>query len=116
MSVKDQLKQNETLGRETKDAYSDMASDFAQLRKDFGALKNDFATLTSAGARDAKGALKDGIADAEEHTREAMEAATSEMQEMQELQKQAEKAVRKNPITAVAGALAIGYFLARLHK
>lgn len=113
MSVKDQLKQNETLGRETKDAYSDMASDFAQLRKDFGALKNDFATLTSAGARDAKGALKDGIADAEEHTREAMEAATSEMQEMQ---KQAEKAVRKNPITAVAGALAIGYFLARLHK
>ena len=113
MSVKDQLKQNETLGRETKDAYSDMASDFAQLHKDFVALKNDFATLTSAGARDAKGALKDGIADAEEHTREAMEAATSEMQEMQ---KQAEKAVRKNPITAVAGALAIGYFLARLHK
>ena len=113
MSVKDQLKQNETLGRETKDAYSDMASDFAQLRKDFGALKNDFATLTSAGARDAKGALKDGIADAEAHTREAMDAATSEMQEMQ---KQAEKAVRKNPITAVAGALAIGYILARLHK
>ncbi len=113
MSAPSQMKQANLPESETKEAYSELASDFAKLREDLSTLKKDMAALSSAGVRDAKETLADGLASTEEQAREAVEAATSELQE---IQKQAEKAVRKKTLTAIASALAIGYFLAASRK
>ena len=113
MSAKDILENDGSNVRQTKEAYDAMASDFEQLREDLRALRKDVASLTSAGVKDASHALKDKAEKVENRARDSMESAATEFQEMQ---KQAEKAVRKNPLTAVAGALAIGYFLAGLRK
>lgn len=108
MTVTDELK-----SAETKQAYDDFATDFAKLREDLAALKADLANLTQQGANDAKSAVKEGLSTAEDHTREAVETAADELQE---IQKQAERAVRKKPLSALAGALAIGYFIASLRR
>ena len=86
----------------------DVKADFEQLREDLNMLKKDLAALLVDRTSEAKASLKDGVEAAEAHARAAVETATSEMEE---IQRQAEKAVRKKPITAVAAALAIGYFL-----
>lgn len=113
MSIEEKADPGLSASRETKAAYDGLASDFAQLREDLKSLKADIASLGAAGAHDAKESLKEGVSSVEEHTREAVDTMTTEFQE---IQRQAEKAVRKKPLTAVAAALAIGYFLSGLAR
>ncbi|NNL88049.1 MAG: DUF883 family protein [Marinicaulis sp.] len=89
-------------------AAGDLKSDFARLKADFKILKDDIAAMGAARAGEAKTNLKEGLVNAEDQAREAIDVASSELQE---IQKQAEKAVKKKPLTAVAAALAIGYFI-----
>lgn len=86
----------------------DLKADFARLKEDLNLLKSDIAAIGAARAEDAKASLKDGLSSAEEQAREAIDTASTELQE---IQNQAEKAVRKKPLTAIAAALAIGYFI-----
>ena len=101
-------------GLEDRDgAASDIKSDLARLRADLQALKSDIAALGSASAKDAREGLKAGLSSAEDQAREALETASTELEE---IQRQAEKAVRKKPLTTVAAALAIGYFIGGLAR
>lgn len=86
----------------------DLKADFARVREDIKVLKSDLAAIGAARANSAKASLEDGLSSAEEQARAALDTASTEFQE---IQKQAEKAVRKKPLTAVAAALAIGYFI-----
>ena len=86
----------------------DLASDFERLKEDLRILREDLKAVSAAKASDAQEALKEGFSTAEAQAREAMNSAASELQE---IQNQAGKAVRKKPLTAVAAALAIGYFI-----
>ncbi len=90
-----------------RDNYETLAADLTHLRDDFKLLREDIAALGAAGANRAKKSFKDGLSSAEEEAQQAMELATTEFQE---IQRQAEKAVRKKPLTAVLAAVAIGYF------
>lgn len=108
MAITDEIK-----SKETKQAYEEFLSDFAKLREDINTLKKDFSELTKQSASDAKSALKEGANTAEAQTREAVESAADELQEMQ---RQAERAIRKKPLSALAGAAAIGYFIATLRR
>ena len=92
---------------------SDFTAEFSQFRRDLEALKRDIAALTKAGAQEASDEVKRRVSSAEKHAQDAYDTASSEMQE---IQRQAEKAVRKNPLTAMGAALAIGYFIASLRK
>ncbi|WDI32692.1 hypothetical protein PUV54_05710 [Hyphococcus flavus] len=94
-----------------KDASAALADDVAQLRKDFKTLRDDISSLASAGAKETKSQLKDGLSKAEHQAEATMDAATSELLE---IQKQTEKAIRKNPISTVGAALAIGYFVGNM--
>ena len=91
----------------------DFAAEFSQFRSDLEALKRDIAALTKTGAQEASDEVKRRVSSAEKHAQEAFDTASNEMQE---IQRQAEKAVRKNPMTAIGAALAIGYFVATLRK
>lgn len=91
----------------------DIKRDLETLRDDLKTLKEDIAALGKARAETARENLKDGITNAEAQTKEALEDAATELQEIQH---QAERAIRKKPITAIASALAIGYFIASLRK
>lgn len=93
---------------EKEDFTGDLKSDFARLKEDLKILKADIAAMSAVHAGEAKANLKEGLSSAEDHAKEAIDAASSEFQE---IQLQAEKAVRKKPLTAVAAALAIGYFI-----
>lgn len=95
------------------DALKAISEDLATFRKDFETLKEDVATLGAAGAERVEQTLKEGIETAQEKTRETLSEAETEFDEMR---RQAERAVRKNPITAVAAALALGYFVSGLMR
>lgn len=86
----------------------DLKADMARLRNDLKELKNDMASMGSAHANDARASLKEGLSAAEVQARAAVDTATTELQE---IQRQAESAVKKKPLTAIAAALAIGYFI-----
>lgn len=101
------------LSPETHEAFSDLKSDFAKLRDDMSQMRKDFTSLGGSGASDLKSALKSGAAAAEEKAHQAAEYASSELHE---IQNQAQRAVRKNPLSAIAAALAVGYFLSGLTK
>ncbi|WP_425408779.1 DUF883 family protein [Hyphococcus sp.] len=108
MAVAEKNNLSESTSSETNAAYKQVSDDLKSLRDDLKALRHDFTSLSESAAGDAKQRLKDGFESAEEQTREAFDSAASELQE---IQLQAEKAVKKKPITAVAAALAIGYFI-----
>lgn len=91
----------------------DFATEFSRFREDLDALKRDIAALTKTGAQEASDEVKRRVSSAEQHAQDALDTASNEMQE---IQRQAERAVRKNPLTAVGAALAIGYFFATLRK
>jgi ElaB/YqjD/DUF883 family membrane-anchored ribosome-binding protein len=93
--------------------YERLAADYSALKGDLKALRDDFAAFGAEAAHRAKGNVQTGLSAAEEQTREAVESAADEFHEMQ---RQAEKAIRKKPITAVAAALAIGYFLSAARR
>ena len=98
---------------ETREAYSDLKNDFAQLREDLKAMQRDLSTLTGTGASTLKGAFKTGVSAAEDKAHDAVEYASSELHE---IQSQAQSAVRRNPLSSMAAALAIGYFISSLTK
>ncbi|MEM8771302.1 MAG: hypothetical protein AAGD92_06610 [Pseudomonadota bacterium] len=92
---------------------ADLAAEFSKFQRDLEALKRDIASLTQTGAQEVREEAKRRMNEAEMHAHEALDAASNEVQE---IQRQAEKAVRKNPLTAMGAALAIGYFIASLRK
>jgi len=93
--------------------FDRLAEDYSALKDDLKALRNDFAALGAEATHRAKDNIKTGLSAAEAQTREAVESAADEFHEMQ---RQAEKAIRKKPLTAVAAALAIGYFLSAARR
>lgn len=95
------------------DKTADLSSEIQQLRDDLKALKEDFKSLTATATDEAKSIFKEKLSAAEEKVSEAVETGTNEMKE---IQRQTEMAVRKNPITALAAAAAIGYFIAGLAR
>lgn len=98
---------------ESKEALRELKDDFAQLREDISTLRKDFASLGATGASDLKNAVKSGLSKAEDKASDIAEYASSELYE---IQKQAQRAVRKNPLSAVAAALAVGYFLSGITR
>ncbi len=91
------------------ESETDFSSEIAQLRADLKALKDDLTSITTAATKEAKATLKDKISSAEERVSDAVDVGATEMKE---IQRQTELAVKKNPLTAMAAALAIGYFIA----
>lgn len=109
------ISNNNTRSEAADDAqrHDKFSAELEKIRGDLAALKKDLSALTNAGAEEARMRLKEGVDEAEAQTRELMDTATSEFED---LRRQAERAVRKNPTTAVGAALAIGYFLAKLRR
>ncbi len=105
--------EKDVLSPDTKEAYNELKADFAQLREDLGLLRKDIASVSASGASEFKSAFKAGVSKAEEKAHEVADLATSELYE---IQKQAQRAVRKNPLSAVAAALAVGYFLSGITR
>ena len=95
------------------EALNAIAEDFAKFRKDFDGLKSDVAALGAASAEEVETKLRRGAETAQADMRSAINDAESELDD---IRRQAEKAVRKNPITAVAAALALGYFASGLMR
>jgi len=98
---------------ETKAAYEDLKADFAQLKADLAALSRDLKSLGASGASELKSALKTGAAAGAEKAQAVADYASTELQE---ITSQARSAVRKNPLSAMAAALAIGYFLSSIAR
>lgn len=110
------MSQQSVLGRnggqdlppETKTALAELKSDFATLREDLTRLRKDVTSLSASGAAHLKGAVTSGLSEVENKAQDLAEHASSELHE---IQGQAQRAIRKNPLSAMAAALAIGYFL-----
>ncbi|MEO1135296.1 MAG: hypothetical protein AAFW68_01635 [Pseudomonadota bacterium] len=94
-------------------AAGNLSAEIKQLREDLKALKADFTSLTTTAADEAKTVFQEKLSIAEEKVSDAVETGADELQE---IQRQTEKAVRKNPLTAMAAAAAIGYFLAGITR
>ncbi len=109
MQTTDRIRPDQDQLTDTNDAGADISAEIRQLRDDLKALKDDFTSLTATAAQEAKSVFKDKLSSTEDKVHDAVEAGASEMQE---IQRQAEIAVRKKPLTAMAAALAIGYFIA----
>lgn len=91
------------------DKTADLSTELQQLRDDLKALKEDFKSLTATATDEAKSVFKEKLATAEEKVTDAFETGTGELKE---IQRQTEIAIRKNPLTALAAAAAIGFFVA----
>lgn len=98
---------------ERKEAFDELKADFAKLREDLGMLRRDAANVGVAGAAEAKARLKDGASAASDKAAELTDYVSTEFFE---IQRQAKSAVRKNPLSAVAAALAVGYFLSSISR
>lgn len=94
-------------------AADNLSAEIKQLREDLKALKSDFSSLTATAADEAKSVFREKLSTAEEKVSDAVETGADELQE---IQRQTEKAVRKNPLTAMAAAAAIGYFIAGITR
>lgn len=92
---------------------ADLSKDVEQLREDLKSLKNDIAALAGNAGQQAKAKLRETASTTEEQITKVLEEGSDELQE---IQRHAESAVRRKPLTAVAAALAIGYFFAGLTR
>lgn len=113
MSVAEKSRTIQSDFSESRAAFGELSEDLKSLREDLNALRGDFTALSETAVKDARAKVNQGASAAEEQAREAIDSAASEMHE---LQTQVEKAVKKKPLTAVAAALAIGYFVGGLSR
>jgi ElaB/YqjD/DUF883 family membrane-anchored ribosome-binding protein len=109
---------NENVGEKVTSARTAQTADalerdVAQLREDLKRLRDDMLSLAGAATDDARQKARQKLSDAEETLHNVVDTGASELAE---IQRQAEKAVRKNPLSAVGAALALGYFFSTLTR
>lgn len=103
-------KSNGGAGRES---AQELRADFEQLREDLAQLRRDLMDLGAARASQMKSAAKTRLARTGERARDAADYASGELQHMRT---QTEETVRNHPLTAVAAALAVGYFFSLIMR
>lgn len=113
MAVAEKSRHRESGNSESYMAYKQLTDDLKTLQADLSALRRDVGEMSGTAAADAKHRLEAGIASVQAQARDVIDSAASELRDFE---LQAENAVKKRPITAVAAALAIGFFIGSLAR
>jgi ElaB/YqjD/DUF883 family membrane-anchored ribosome-binding protein len=91
----------------------DLAAQVAQLQADLKSITKTLQTMAGTGVDDAQGLALHG---AEKLVAKGSKAMHDVQDEFTEVEKQLKDTIRERPLTAVAGALALGFLLAALSR
>ena len=85
----------------------------AQLQNDLKSITSTLSRMGNSTVDDLKGAARSTVKDVADRGQSALDTA---QEEFGELEKQLKDTIREKPLTAVAGALALGFVLAVLTR
>ena len=92
---------------------AELASQVEQLRADLKAITKTIESLAAAKVSDVQATA---LQEVEKLARHSGKAAAGIEDEFTALEKQLKDTIRERPLTAVAGALALGFFLAAVTR
>lgn len=92
---------------------AELSQQVAQLQADLKAITKTIEELAAAKVGEAQSAA---LTEAEKLVRSGRQAVAGVEDEFGELEKQLKDTIRERPLTAIAGALALGFFLAAVTR